>query len=152
MDTQPARRGNRASESCLLTSRRDCRQGRGRQPPGQSLVEFALVISALLIVFLGVLDLGRAFHSYIIITNSAREGARYGSMHPDEETEIKNRVLAEAYNSGIALSADDVDVYPGGASGSATRVEVQYDFSLLTAWLVGRQTLQLRSAAEMVTY
>jgi len=39
---------------------------------GQELVELALLIPLLLLIAVGVLDLGRLFHASITITNSAR--------------------------------------------------------------------------------
>jgi len=43
---------------------------------GQSLVEFALILPVLAILFLGAVDLTRAFYYYIVLENATREGAR----------------------------------------------------------------------------
>ena len=51
---------------------------------GQGLVELALVIPVLIIIVVGSLDLGRVFFSVITVTNVAREGARYLTLHPDD--------------------------------------------------------------------
>jgi len=48
---------------------------------GQGLVELGLVIPLLVVIVIGLLDLGRAYFSVIIINNAAREGARYLSSH-----------------------------------------------------------------------
>ena len=119
---------------------------------GQSLVEFALSISLLMLILLGVFDLGRVFHTYIVITNAAREGAYYGSMHPLDGSGIQERVVSEAQNSGITLTADNVNISTSGLSGTPMCVTVHHDFALLTTWLVGRQTLHLESCAEMVVF
>ncbi|MBC7260892.1 MAG: pilus assembly protein, partial [Chloroflexi bacterium] len=89
-----------------------------RQIRGQSLVEFALCLSLLMLIFLGVFDLGRVFHAYIVITNAAREGAYYGAMHPSDSSGIVARVLSEAQGSGVALSASNVSVSSTGISGT----------------------------------
>ena len=117
---------------------------------GQSLVEFALIVGVLSLIFLGLFDLGRVYNGYIVITNCAREGARYGSMHPDDPAGIRNRAIREADNSGIVLTADDVGIDTTGGSGDPIAVTVEYDFLLLSAWAVGRDTLRLRSRVEMV--
>ena len=119
---------------------------------GQSLVEFALIVSVVSLMLLGLLDMGRAFHAYIVITNSAREGARYGTMHPEDTAGIRTRAISEAENSGIVLVPDDVGIAGSGASGDPMVVTVDYDFALLTAWAVGRDSLSLRGRAEMVNY
>jgi Flp pilus assembly protein TadG len=43
---------------------------------GQSLVEFALILPLLAILFLGAVDLTRAFYYYVVLENATREGAR----------------------------------------------------------------------------
>lgn len=42
----------------------------------QSLVEFALILPILAILFLGAVDLTRAFYYYIVLENATREAAR----------------------------------------------------------------------------
>jgi Flp pilus assembly protein TadG len=49
---------------------------RRRAYHGQSLVEFALILPLLAILFLGAVDLTRAFYYYIVLENATREGAR----------------------------------------------------------------------------
>ncbi len=46
---------------------------------GQSLVELAIITPLLLLLFLGLTEVGAALRSYQIVVNTAREGARYGS-------------------------------------------------------------------------
>lgn len=49
---------------------------------GQSLVEFAIMIPVLLLIFGGALDLGRLFYAHVAIENAAKEGALYGASNP----------------------------------------------------------------------
>jgi uncharacterized repeat protein (TIGR01451 family) len=49
---------------------------------GQSLVEFALVLPLLLLLFSGAADLGRAFYGYVALENAVKEGAVYGASYP----------------------------------------------------------------------
>jgi len=121
---------------------------------GQSLVELALILPVLMLILMGIVDFGRAFNARIIITNAAREGARYGAMHPADEGGIKDRVINEAAGSGISIEADDVEVeFPNGTSepGNPIRVTVTYDFSLITPLLFGGDTT-IRSSVEMVIF
>jgi Flp pilus assembly protein TadG len=125
---------------------------RQRGSKGQSLVEFALCLPVLILVFIGVFDLGRAFYSYVIITNSAREGAYYACMHPSNTSGIVARALAEAQASGIQITAADVQVSTAGTSGAPVTVRVHYDFRLLWSNLVPSQVIPLQSSAQMVVY
>ena len=49
---------------------------------GTSTLEFVVVLPTLLIIFLGGLELSRAWLSANIATNAAREGARVGVVTP----------------------------------------------------------------------
>jgi Flp pilus assembly protein TadG len=54
-----------------------------RQPDGQrgqSLVEAALVLPILIILFLGIAEVGLFMFAQVQVTNATREGARYGSL------------------------------------------------------------------------
>ena len=43
---------------------------------GQSLVEFTMILPILLILLFALVDFGRAFYTWMLVTNAAREGAR----------------------------------------------------------------------------
>ena len=49
---------------------------------GQSLVEFALVVPLLLLIFSGAADLGRAFYNQVALENAVKEGSLYGARYP----------------------------------------------------------------------
>lgn len=74
--------------------------------PGQSLIEFSLLIPLLLLLFLGFLDLGRAIFFYSSLSNAVREGTRDGVVMEYAgytEDDLKNAVL----NYGFGLSGSD---------------------------------------------
>lgn len=62
----------------------------------QALVEMALLLIIILIITMIVLDLGRAFYYYTVISNAAREGARYGIVNPDDDEGIETAVREKA--------------------------------------------------------
>jgi Flp pilus assembly protein TadG len=61
--------------------KRRSNRGRGR---GQAVSEFALVFPLFLLVVLIVVDLARAIFVYAVISDAAREGARYAIVHGSE--------------------------------------------------------------------
>ena len=65
--------------------------------PAQSLVEFALIAPVLIAVLFGIIELGLVFNIYTSLTNSAREGARAGSVF---------QVTAPLLTSSDASAAD----------------------------------------------
>lgn len=58
----------------------------GRGQGGQSLVEFALILTPLLFLLLGVIQFGFIFNTYITVTNAAREAAREGTIYVYDRT------------------------------------------------------------------
>src|SRR5579883_2287888 len=47
-------------------------------PAGQALAELALVVPILIVILMGVLDIGRAYHTQVALSNAARVGLVYG--------------------------------------------------------------------------
>lgn len=47
---------------------------------GQTLVEFAIILSLLMMLTAGLVDVGRAFYQYNALSAAARYGARWGSV------------------------------------------------------------------------
>jgi Flp pilus assembly protein TadG len=113
-----------------------------RHERGQSLVEFAMVLPLLLVLLFGIVDFGRAFQSWISITNAAREGARVGTTGATATT-ICARVEATAAVSGATCTVTGVP----GMTGDNVTVKVDYTLSLITPigpmlGLLGGQGLQ----------
>lgn len=122
-----------------------------RKDKGQSLVELALLLPLLCLILVGIIDLGRAFNAYIVITNAAREGARYGALHPDDTSGIKARVINEAVGSGVDLTPDDIQI-SSSSSGNPIRVTVTYNLPLIAGLILGGSTVQVQSSVEMVVF
>lgn len=98
---------------------------------GQSLVEMALVLPILIIILFGILEFGRIFHSYLVITHAAREGARFGVISKNVD-QIKQKV--QDVSAGINLELDDIEVNPSESisPGVPLTVSVEYDVELFT--------------------
>jgi Flp pilus assembly protein TadG len=128
--------------------------GNGRR--GQELVEFALVLPLLILIAFGVLDLGRAFHAFITITNAAREGARYVTLNRDDLGGAVGAAQAEAQSSGIAIPAGNVTpvctLDAGGrcTSGQPVTVTVRFTFSPVMGGFLGANLPMVRSIQMVV--
>ncbi len=107
-----------------------------RSGRGQSLVEIALVLPILLIVLFGVLEFGRIFHSYLVVTHAAREGARYGIISKDVGA-IKQKV--QDASPGITLDLNNIEVNPSSnlTTGVPLTISVEYQVDLFTPVLAG---------------
>jgi Flp pilus assembly protein TadG len=88
-------------------------------------------LPVLLLILFGIMEFGRVFHAYLVIANSAREGARAG-ITSNDDTQIVNAVEAAVEPS---LDLDDLNVVitPGQSErgrGDPLTVEVEYEVDL----------------------
>lgn len=130
---------------------------------GANVVEFALVLIILALLIAGIADLGRAFHSYIVITNASREGARLGARveHSDDIDDwIIEAVVREAANSGVDLEEEgvaNITIEPPNneelrLAGKPITVTVEYTISMFLSSFVGIDQLPMRTQTVMMMY
>ena len=122
-----------------------------RKRKGQAAVELALILPVILLILMGLLDLGRLFYFEVAITNAAREGARYGAAHPEK---TKAQIIEQAKNEASPISPLDVEVNCQAiTSGNNRKVKVDYQFALITPimqGIVGNQ-ITLSATSSMPT-
>ncbi|MFC2029559.1 TadE/TadG family type IV pilus assembly protein [Chloroflexota bacterium] len=127
-----------------------------RDERGVNLVEMAVVLTLLLLLLAGAADIGRAFHSYIIITNASREGARFASHFPHLYDGIRLQARWEAADSGVILVDGDIIIDSEGgavpAPGEPIRVTVEYDFPIFLSGMLGANTITIASSTQMIVF
>jgi len=132
---------------------------------GQSIVELALILPILLLLLATVGDLGRMFHSRIVIANAARAGALEAVRHPTSYVDggacdaNTNRIMCairtESEGAILAITPSDVEVTcePDPCAeglGNVVHVRVEGQFTLITPFLsvfFGGSTVTLNSTA-----
>src|SRR5262249_53904689 len=57
--------------------------GLARLERGQSTVELAIMLPLLVILLIGIVDVGVGINAYATVTNASREGAMYAVLHPN---------------------------------------------------------------------
>jgi Flp pilus assembly protein TadG len=92
-----------------------------------------------------VIDLGRAYHTYITLINASREGARYAVNHPYDTAGIELAVRREAQNSQVDLSAATITISNQG-SGGPVHVTVQVDFYPILGNVLGISSIPIRAS------
>ena len=118
---------------------------RTRRENGAALVETAFVLPIMLLVCVGILEFGRAYQTWQVITNASREGARVAVLPDYSDDSVKARVRTYLKNGGLPASIVDnpsktnvditattinVDV-AGTTTASAARVVVEYPFEFM---------------------
>ena len=102
---------------------------------GQSLLEFALVLPILLLLFFGIIEFGIIFSDNLIISQAAREGARVGVVGGSDE-EIVNTVehiagTLDQNHLQIAISPPEGE----RTRGNSLKVEVRYSVQIMTPFM-----------------
>jgi hypothetical protein len=97
---------------------------------GAAAVEFALVLPLLLLMVFGIVDFGRALNVQIMVTQAAREGARWDALG-SSQAQIAQRVSDSAQPlSGVATTV--VSLCGPGSSAQNGSVTASYSFSYVT--------------------
>src|SRR5687768_852174 len=69
---------------------------RESEPPGQAIVEFAIVSIAFFMLVFGSIDFGRAVFMYSQLHNAVQEGAVIGKTNPTKHPAIREEVISRA--------------------------------------------------------
>jgi len=131
---------------------------RWRDATGQALVEAALITPVVLLIMVGIFEVARAYQTWQVLTNAAREGARAAVVPGSNVATVE--ALVKKYMSdgqlGQAGSAK-VNVNPAatlavnGTNINATLVTVDYPFSFIMLQPVARLVVKDSDAGSALT-
>lgn len=98
---------------------------------GQTLVEMALILPVLLLLIFGIIEFGRIFNAYLIVSNASREGAReaaVGSTYDDISNEI-NDITSTLGTVEVTFTPTNED---DRVQGESVVVTVKYPLPIIT--------------------
>ena len=105
---------------------------------GSALVEAAISIPILLVLMVGIFEIGRAFQTWQVLTNAAREGARMSVTPSSSQTTTTDLIRQYMTDGQLPESAAAAVVVNKGASinvngtaMSASAVTVDYPFEFI---------------------
>lgn len=136
-----------------------------RSAKGAALLEAAVTLPLLLLISVGIFEFGRAYQTWQVLTNAAREGARIAVL-PNTTTAAAQQRVRDYMQSGqlsrYATASVSVNqaatITVNGTAVAASQVTVDYPFNFIVlqpvARLVSRQTalggpLTMRAQALM---
>ena len=93
--------------------------GAARGCSGQTVVEVALLLPLLLLLLVGVIEIGRYAYFDILISNAARAGAQYGAQSLIQAADVAG-IRTAAQNDGLAamtITRDAAMRMRGGCAG-----------------------------------
>jgi Flp pilus assembly protein TadG len=108
---------------------------------GAALLETAITLPLILLITVGIFEFGRAYQTWQVLTNAAREGARIAVL-PDYTAADVNNSVRNYMTSGRLTNASTATIsivrnVPFGAA-TASRVTVNYPFQFMVIGPVAR--------------
>lgn len=104
-----------------------------RKQQGQALVEMALVLPILLMLFMGIFEFGRIMGAYMILSDLARDGVRHGVVGYSDQN-IQNLIIDR--RAWLEEERIQIDISPSARSkGEPLEVKVQYSLPLVAPFL-----------------
>jgi len=111
-----------------------------RDDRGTALIEMAFTLPLLLLISIGIIEFGRAFQTWQVLTNAAREGARVAVLPGISDSMVTARV--NEYIQAGALDASEtptisiqrnatISYGTGTATGSRVTVSYPYHFMVM---------------------
>jgi len=107
---------------------------------GQSLLETAMTLPLILLIVVGIFEFGRAFQTWQVLSNAAREGARVAILPNATLADVQSRVnsymqggqLDNYQNAAVTINQNTpVAVGVGTAASSVVTVSYPFSFSVL---------------------
>jgi Flp pilus assembly protein TadG len=141
----------------------------GAGAAGQALVETALVLPLLLVLIVGLFDVGRAIWLSNTLATAVREASRYGIVHgalsgsptgpgsasytpPNDDTVITAQV--RRYAGGVPSNLTVLSTWPDSNANRGSRIVVSASFPftpiLSQVFLGGGLTVTLQSSSTLV--
>ncbi len=105
-----------------------------RSQRGVSLVEAALTIPMLLLIAVGIFEFGRAYQTWQVLTNAAREAARYSvtpSATADRAQAIAGQYMSMGGLTDCSPGCVNVNRAASLPTGAGSTVTIDYPFQFI---------------------
>jgi len=129
-----------------------------RSERGSALVEAAITIPILLLITVGIFEVGRAYQTWQVVTNAAREGARVailpnstvGTVTGLVRSYMTNGQLTHAGTAAVGVN-QAASYVVNGVNVPASTVTVDYPFDFIMLQPVARLVVPGSSAGQSFT-
>jgi Flp pilus assembly protein TadG len=139
-------------------------KSRVRREDGAALIEAAFTLPIMLLVCIGILEFGRAYQTWQVITNASREGARVAVLPAYSNASVDARVRTYLKNGGLpATIVDGANTHvlitdttipidaAAATTAPATRVVVEYPFDFMVLQGVAQLVVNGSTAGQAFT-
>ena len=107
-----------------------------RNERGAALLETAITLPIILLIAVGIFEFGRAYQTWQVLTNAAREGARIAIIAGNNDDAVRSTVTNYMKNGGLS-KVDGAKVLivrneqVAGWSAGGSRITINYPFEFL---------------------
>ena len=99
---------------------------------GAALLETAITIPIILLITVGIFEFGRAYQTWQVLTNAAREGARMAILVDKTDAEVQTVVKNYITSGGLpATPTVNIDRNVAMGTNTASRITVDYPFRFI---------------------
>jgi Flp pilus assembly protein TadG len=122
---------------------------------GAALLETAITIPLVLLVTVSIFEFGRAYQTWQVLTNAAREGARVAILSESNDQQIRdavrNYLVGGRLPAAASASIQVERTVPFGTNNTASRITVTYPFNFTVLNPVIRLVTPSSSAGQGTT-
>ena len=124
-----------------------------RREGAQATVEFAMVISLLLLTMFAIVDFSRLFLAFSTLSHGVREGARYGLVHREDRTAqiqalVDQRMILVGGDATVAVDYPDGAVEDGPYCPHLCRIVVKAT-ATMDVWTPVVPSVQIEAMSTM---
>jgi len=120
---------------------------------GAALLETAITLPIILLVSVAIFEFGRAYQTWQVLTNAAREGARVAVITGTTSTQIKDAVIKYADIGGLTVTDGQITLDQGVALGAWTgsQVTIAYPFNFMVLNPIAKMVSAQSTTGEPLT-
>lgn len=106
-----------------------------RSQKGAALLEAAITIPIILLIAVGIFEFGRAYQTWQVLTNAAREGARLavinGSTDAAVTTTVRNYMQSGDLDNYATATVTITRTVPLTGTDTGSQVQINYPFQFM---------------------
>ncbi len=124
-----------------------------RNQRGAALLETAITLPLILLVSVAIFEFGRAYQTWQVLTNAAREGARVAVINGTPAADIKTAVKKYAEIGGLTVTDSQISLNQSVALGTWTgsQVTIAYPFQFMVLNPIAKMVKSGSKTGEALT-
>jgi Flp pilus assembly protein TadG len=125
-----------------------------RNERGAALIETAITIPIILLIAVGIFEFGRAYQTWQVLTNAAREGARVAILSDKTDSEVTAAVRNYMQAGGLpgyATAGVVINRTVALGTNTGSKITVNYPFSFMVLNGVAKLVAKGSTAGKPLT-